>query len=102
MGARFGAFHHTKHIKLHDNMAQIILSSKINCMATSDEIQNHQKDTAQTKIAHSVGTSNEIQNHQKDTAQTKIAHCMGTSNDIQYHLTDSMLKEVRNCMDISN
>ena len=80
MGARFGAFHHTKHIKLHDNMAQIILPSKINCMATSDEIQNHQK----------------------DTAQTKIAHCMGTSNDIQYHLTDSMLKEVRNCMDISN
>ena len=74
------AFHHTKHIKLHDNMAQIILSSKIKCMDTSDEIQNHQK----------------------DTAQTKISHCVGTSNEIQYHLTDSMPKEVRNCMDISN
>ena len=80
MGARFGAFHHTKHIKLHDNMAQIILPSKIN----------------------SVDTSDEIQNHQKDIAQTKVAHCMGTSNEIQYHLTDSMPKEVRNCMDISN
>ena len=41
MGARFGAFHHTKHIKLHDNMAQIILPSKIKCVGTSDEIQNH-------------------------------------------------------------
>ena len=41
MGARFGTFHHAKYIKLHDNMAQIILSSKINCMATSNEIQNH-------------------------------------------------------------
>ena len=61
-------------------MAQIILPSKINC----------------------VGTSNEIQNHQKETAQTKIAHCMATSNEIHYHLTDSMPKEVRNCMDISN
>ena len=61
-------------------MAQIILPSKIKCMGTSDEIQNHQK----------------------DTAQTKIAHCMATSNEIHYHLTDSMPKEVRNCMDISN
>ena len=74
------SFHHTKYIKLHDNMAQIILSSKINCMDTPDEIQNHQK----------------------ETAQTKIALCMGTSNEIQYLLTDSMPKEVRNCMDISN
>lgn len=74
------AFHHTKYIKSHDNLAQIILPSKINCMATSDEIQNHQK----------------------DIAQTKIAHCVATSNEIQYHLTDSMPKEVRNCMDISN
>ena len=41
MGARFGAFHRTKYIKLHDNMVQIILPSKINCIATSDEIQNH-------------------------------------------------------------
>ena len=80
MVEQFVSFYHTKHIKLHDNMAQIILPSKIKC----------------------VGTSDEIQNHQKDTAQTKIAHCMGTSNEIQYHLTDSMPKEVRNCMDISN
>ena len=35
------AFHRIKYIKLHDNMAQIILSSKINCVATSNEIQNH-------------------------------------------------------------
>ena len=41
MGARFGAFHRTKCIKLHDNLAQIILPSKINCMNTSNEIQNH-------------------------------------------------------------
>ena len=74
------AFHRIKHIKLHDNLTQIILPSKIKC----------------------VDTSNEIQNHQKDTAQTKVAHCVGTSNEIQNHLTDSMPKEVRNCMDISN
>ena len=41
MGARFGAFYHAKYIKLHDNLAQIILPSKIKCMGTSDEIQNH-------------------------------------------------------------
>lgn len=63
MGAQFGAFHHTKYIKSHDNMAQIILPSKINCVGTSDEIQNHQKDTAQTKIVHCIATSDEIQNH---------------------------------------
>ena len=63
MGARFGAFHHTKYIKSHDDMAQIILPSKIKCVDTSDEIQNHQKDTAQTKVAHCMGTSNEIQYH---------------------------------------
>ena len=80
MVEQFVSFHRTKYIKSHDNMAQIILPSKINCMDTPDEIQNHQK----------------------ETAQTKIAHCMGTSNEIQYHLTDSMPKEVRNCMDISN
>lgn len=74
------SFHCTKYIKLHDNMAQIILPSKINCMATSDEIQNHQK----------------------ETAQTKVAHCIDTSNEIRYHLTDSMPKEVRNCMATSN
>ena len=32
------SFHCTKHIKLHDNMAQIILSSKIKCVGTSNEI----------------------------------------------------------------
>ena len=63
MGARFGAFHRIKYIKSHDNMAQIILPSKINCMDTSDEIQYHQKDTAQTKVAHCVRTSNEFQYH---------------------------------------
>ena len=57
------AFHHTKYIKSHDNLAQIILPSKIKCVGTSDEIQNYQKDTAQTKIAHCMGTSNEIQYH---------------------------------------
>lgn len=36
MGARFGAFYHAKYIKLHDNLAQIILSSKINCMDISN------------------------------------------------------------------
>ena len=41
MGARFGAFHHAKYIKLHDNMTQIILSSKVKCMNTSNEIQYH-------------------------------------------------------------
>ena len=41
MGARFGAFHHAKYIKLHDNMAQIILPSKINYIDTSDEILYH-------------------------------------------------------------
>ena len=32
------AFHRIKHIKLHDNMAQIILSSKVKCVGTSNEI----------------------------------------------------------------
>lgn len=80
MVEQFVSFHRTKYIKSHDNMAQIILPSKINCVDTSDEIRNHQK----------------------DTAQTKIAHCVDTSNDIHYHLTDSMPKEVRNCMATSN
>ena len=30
------SFQHTKYIKSHDNMAQIILSSKINCMDISN------------------------------------------------------------------
>lgn len=32
------AFHRTKYIKSHDSLAQIILPSKINCIATSNEI----------------------------------------------------------------
>ena len=32
------SFHRTKYIKSYDNMAQIILPSKINCIATSNEI----------------------------------------------------------------
>ena len=60
MGARLGAFYHTKYSESHDNMTQIILPSKINSMNTSDEIQNHQKDTAQTKVAHCMATSAEI------------------------------------------
>ena len=38
MVEQFVSFHHTKHIKLHDNMAQIILPSKIKCMDISNEI----------------------------------------------------------------
>ena len=41
MSARFGAFRRIKYIKSYDNMAQIILPSKIKCVDTSDEIQNH-------------------------------------------------------------
>ena len=37
------AFHRIKHIKSYDNMAQIILSSKIKCVGTSDEIQYYHK-----------------------------------------------------------
>ena len=85
MGVRFGAFHHAKYIKLHDNMAQIILPSKINCMNTSNEIQNHLVFLAYVFQSNCMDTSDEIQYHQKDTAQTKVAHCMDTSNEIQYH-----------------
>ncbi len=41
MVEQFVAFHRIKHIKLHDNMAQIILPYKIKCMGTSNEIQYH-------------------------------------------------------------
>lgn len=85
MVEQFASFHRIKHIKSYDNMAQIILPSKINCMDTSDEIQNHQKDTAQTKIAHCVGTSNEIQYHLTDSMPKEVRNCMATSNEIQYH-----------------
>ena len=85
MVEQFVSFHRTKYIKSHDNMAQIILPSKINCVGTSDEIQNHQKDTAQTKIAHCMGTSNEIQYHLTDSMPKEVRNCMGTSNEIQFH-----------------
>lgn len=58
------SFHCTKYIKSHDNMAQIILSSKINGMDTSNEIQYH---------------------HKTCTLDSPI-NCMATSNEIQYHL----------------
>ena len=35
------SFHRTKYIKLYDNLAQIILPSKIKCMGTSNEIKYH-------------------------------------------------------------
>lgn len=41
MVEQFAAFHHIKYIKSHDNMAQIILPSKIKCVDTSNEIQYH-------------------------------------------------------------
>ena len=66
-------------------MAQIILPSKINCVDTSDEIRNHQKDTAQTKIAHCVDTSNEIQYHHKTCTLDSPINSVATSNEIQYH-----------------
>ena len=69
MAEQSAAFHRTKYIKLHDNMAQIILPSNINCVGTSDEIQNHQKDTAQTKVSHCMGTSNEIQYHHEQAVK---------------------------------
>ena len=85
MGARFGAFYHTKYSESHDNMTQIILPSKINCIDTSDETQYHQKDTAQTKIAHCMDTSNEIQYHHKTCTLDSPINSMCTSNEIQYH-----------------
>lgn len=38
MVEQFVSFHRTKYIKSHDNMTQIILSSKIKCVGTSNEI----------------------------------------------------------------
>ena len=96
------SFHRIKYIKLHDNMAQIILSSKINCVGTSDEIQNHQKDTAQTKIAHCVGTSNEVQYHLTDSMPKEVRNCMATSNEIQYHHKTCTLDSPINSMATSN
>lgn len=41
MVEQFASFHRIKYIKSYDNMAQIILPSKINCMGTSNEIHYH-------------------------------------------------------------
>ena len=38
MVEQFVSFHRTKYIKSYDNMAQIILLSKIKCVGTSNEI----------------------------------------------------------------
>ena len=63
VSARFGAFYHTKYSGSHDNMIQIILPSKINCMDTSNEIQYHHKTCTLDSPINSVATSNEIQYH---------------------------------------
>ncbi len=57
------SFHRTKYIKSHDNIAQIILSSKINGMDTSNEIQYHHKTCTLDSPINCMATSNEIQNH---------------------------------------
>ena len=57
------SFHRIKYIKLHDNMAQIILPFKIKCMATSNEIQYHHKTCTLDSPINSKGTSNEMQYH---------------------------------------
>ena len=57
------AFHRTKYIKLHDNMAQIILPSKIKCVGTSNEIQYYHKTCTLDLPINSMGTSNEIHYH---------------------------------------
>lgn len=63
MVEQFVSFHRIKYIKSYDNMAQIILPSKIKC----------------------VGTSNEIQYHLTDSMPKEVRNCMATSNEIQYH-----------------
>ena len=63
MVEQFVSFHRTKHIKSHDNMAQIILPSKINCMGTSNEIQYHLTDSMPKEVRNSMCTSNEMQYH---------------------------------------
>ena len=57
------SFHRIKYIKLHDNMAQIILPFKIKCMATSNEIQYHHKTCTLDSPINGMDTSDEIQNH---------------------------------------
>ena len=52
------AFHRIKHIKSHDNMPQIILSSKINCMGTSNEIQYHLTDSMPKEVRNCMDISN--------------------------------------------
>jgi len=57
------AFHRIKHIKSYDNMAQIILPSKINCMDTSNEIQYHHKTCMLDSPINCMPISNEIHYH---------------------------------------
>ena len=52
------AFHLTKHIKSYDNMTQIILPSKINCMDTSNEIQYHLTDSMPKEVRNCMDISN--------------------------------------------
>ena len=57
------SFHRTKYIKSYDNMAQIILPSKIDCMGTSNDIQYRLTDSMPKEVRNHVGISNEIQYH---------------------------------------
>ena len=52
------SFHHTKYIKSHDNMAQIILPSKINSVDTSDEIHYHLTDSMPKEVRNCMDISN--------------------------------------------
>ena len=63
MVEQFASFHRIKYIKSYDNMAQIILPSKINSMNTSNEIQYHLTDSMPKEVRNCMGTSNEPQYH---------------------------------------
>ena len=52
------AFHRIKYIKLHDNMAQIILPSKIKCVGTSNDIQYHLTDSMPKEVRNCMDISN--------------------------------------------
>ena len=89
MGARFGAFYHTKYSESHDDMAQIILSSKINGMDTSNEIQNHSFyfwgqllsslfEKALVAVCESGGTGS-ARGWKWDAKRRRIQHEMGVS-----------------------
>ena len=63
MVEQFASFHRIKYIKSYDNMAQIILPSKINCIGTSNDIQYRLTDSMPKEVRNHVGISNEIQYH---------------------------------------